>query len=128
MTNPRSAALSGWWSLSRVTTTYFALGIAALICVCVVTYGALTSFAANEARVARTHQVQGEIGQLQRSILEAMVARRAAGGSAAQLAALRGAAIRARDHLAALAKLTDDNPQQKAAIQELQRLLVGPLT
>ena len=63
--------------MSTVTTVYFSLGVFLLIAVCVVTYFALTSFAETEARVARTHQVQAEIGQLQRGILESIVARRA---------------------------------------------------
>jgi CHASE3 domain sensor protein len=128
-TNAGFRSSSRWWTLSRVTTISFVLGITALIAVCVVTYGALTSFAANEARVARTHQVQAEIGHLQRSVFEAMIARRlyTAGGGQPQLATLRAAAIRARDHLTVLAALTQDSPQQKDAIEELQRLLVSPL-
>jgi len=129
MTKTSFLALPRGWTLSRITTIYFATGVISLIAVCIVTYRALTSFADTAVRVARTHQVQAEIGHLQRSIIEAVAARKvyAATGAQTQLAAVRATAIRARDHLTALAQLTQDNLQQKDAIDELQRLLVGQL-
>lgn len=130
MTNAQSRSARHGRSLSGITALYFSAGMLVLIAVCIVTYGALTSFAETEARVARTHQIQAKIGNLQRNILEAMVARRAyaSDGSAAHVTTFRNAAIRARDELAALAQLTRDNPEQRNSVQELQRLLVAPLT
>ena len=64
------------WALEPGTTACFLTGVILLVAVCVVTYRALNSFADTAARVARTHQVQAEVGHLQRALAETFAARR----------------------------------------------------
>ena len=117
------------WALEWGTTVCFLTGIILLVAVCVVTYRALISFADTAARVARTHQVQAEVGHLQRSLVEAIGARRAYITSLEEqkLETLRHTVVRAQGHLGTLRRLTDDDPKQHENIAELERVLVGPL-
>ncbi|MGH7945151.1 MAG: sensor histidine kinase [Opitutaceae bacterium] len=118
------------WTVSARTTRCFAAGILALIFVCAATSRSLNSFADASAQVSQALQIQAEIGHLQRSILEAVAARRnfAANRDQAQLVALRAAALRAREHLEALQELTKENANQQAGVRQLQDLLSAPLT
>jgi signal transduction histidine kinase len=117
------------WTVSSRTTRYFAAGILSLIFVCAATSRALNAFADTSARVSRTLQIQAEIGHLQRSILEAVTARRnfAVERQPWQLTAIREAAQRALDHLASLAEFTKDDAQQQVAVQQLRNQLSAPL-
>lgn len=107
----------------------FLTGIVLLVAVCVVTYRALNSFADTTSRVARTHQVQAEVGHLQRALVEAIAARRVYLTSLEEqkLEALRNKVESAQEHLGALRRLTADDPKQRENIAELEQLLVVPL-
>src|SRR5687768_15474183 len=117
------------WALDGRTTTCFVAGIILLIAVCIVAYRALDSFAETAARVAQTHQVKAEVGELQRTLIDVMAARRSYITSFEQrhLDNLNRAANRAQEHLRILERLTADNSQQHQNIAELQRALSGPL-
>jgi PAS domain S-box-containing protein len=117
------------WAVEWPTTVCFVTGLVLLITVCAVTYRALNSFADTTARVAQTHQVQAETGNLQRALIEAVAARRAflTSRDARQMENLRNAVARAQEHLGTLREITADNPNQNERIAELDGLLIGPL-
>ena len=126
---PRRDTRGRGWALERRTTICFLTGIILLVAVCVVTYRALNSFADTAARVARTHQVQAEVGHLQRALVEAVAARRTYITSLEErpLEIVRDRVARAHEHLGVLRQLTADNPKQRENIAELEKLLELPL-
>jgi PAS domain S-box-containing protein len=97
--------------------------------VCVVTYRALNSFADTAARVARTHQVQAEVGHLQRALAETFAARRnySASPGERELENLRNSVTAIQEHLGALRRLTADDANQRENMARLHDVLVGPL-
>jgi PAS domain S-box-containing protein len=117
------------WALDGRTAAGFCLAAVFVAAACLFSYAELARFEASGAWVLHTETVLGELEELSAALGEAEAEQRGflLTGAAGHREGFEAAAARAADRLAALRRLTADDPAQRERLGELAPLVEGRL-
>lgn len=114
------------WSVDKLTTLGFGIGIASLIAATAISYGFTSQLREDSERVTRTQEVLKEIAEISARLADLESGQRGylITGDESLLADRAGRASALQDHLTRLHDLTGDHPGQQARLERLEPMIL----